>query len=113
MIPFDEEALAERVRFWWLEHAEFEIDGMLAKLMEYGTGDLHEIGRQLMEVGAAGDLDNPQQCYELGVLFYVVGKVQRALTAARLGLPASTDTWHDLAVYAKMVLAGRAGVMPS
>jgi hypothetical protein len=113
MTPFNEEATAEHVRHWWLGHAEYEIDGMLEKLMEYGTGDLHEIGRQLMEIGAAGDLDDPQTCYELGVLFYVVGKVQRALTAARLGAAASDDTWHDLAVYAKMVLAGRAGVMPS
>jgi hypothetical protein len=104
---------ADRIRHWWLSHAEDEIDGMLAKLVEYGTGDLHEIGKQIMVLGVGGDLDDSQQCFELGILFYVVGKVQRALTAAQRGTGASDDTWHDLAVYAKMVLAARHGVMPS
>jgi len=38
--------------------------------------------------------------------------LQRVITASHLQRDASNDTWHDIAVYAKMVLAQRAKVMP-
>ena len=98
---------------WWVGYATDEIDGMMEKLMEYGLGDLHEMGRQMVELGVAGDAYDPQLHYEYGIMFYALGKIQRVLSAAKVGKPASDDTWHDLGVYAKMVLAMRAGVMPS
>jgi len=114
-----------KLRKWWIQQATTEIDDMMEKLAEYGTGDLHEIGRQMMKVrgvdidqqiddlGSYGlELTNAQM-YELGVMFYALGKIQRVITAAQQGRTASTDTWHDLNIYSKMVLAGRAGVMPS
>jgi hypothetical protein len=95
---------------WWTDHAASEADGMIAKLDEYGTGDLHEIGERL---AALIDRDvTQQQAYELGVMFYLIGKMQRVITAAELQRDASDDTWHDIAVYAKMVLAARAKAMP-
>lgn len=101
-------------REWWIEHATTEVDGMLAKMDEYGAGDLYKIGETFMSMTwhghAAVDIDS-QRHYELGVLFYLVGKVQRLLSAAERGRPASDDTWHDIAVYAKMVLATRKGVL--
>lgn len=113
-----------KLRNWWIGYATDEIDAMMDKLAEYGTGDLHEIGRQMLkvrgvdideqihELGSYGlELTNAQM-YELGIMFYALGKIQRVITAAEQGRVASDDTWHDLAVYSKMVLAGRAGVMP-
>ena len=113
-----------KLRKWWIQQATTEIDDMMEKLAEYGTGDLHEIGRQMMKVrgvdidqqiddlGSYGlELTN-EQMYELGIMFYALGKIQRVITAAQQGRTASTDTWHDLNIYSKMVLAGRAGVMP-
>ena len=110
-----------KLRNWWIGQATSEIDGMLDKLAEYGTGDLHEIGRQMMKVRGV-DIDQQiddlglttvnAQMYELGIMFYALGKIQRVITAAEQGRIASDDTWHDLVVYSKMVLAGRAGVMP-
>lgn len=97
---------------WWVGYATDEIDAMMDKLMEYGLGDLHEMGRQMIELGVAGDPTDLQLQYEYGIMFYALGKIQRVLSAAKIGRPASDDTWHDLAVYAKMVLAMREGVMP-
>jgi hypothetical protein len=110
-----------KLRNWWIGYATSEIDAMMDKLAEYGTGDLHEIGRQMMKVRGV-DIDalidehgldqTNTQMYELGIMFYTLGKIQRVITAAEQGRVASDDTWHDLAVYSKMVLAGRAKVMP-
>lgn len=100
-----------RLDKWWREHAADESATMMTKLDEYGTGDLHEIGARL---AALAGWKNPtqQQTYELGVMFYLIGKLQRVITASHLQRDASNDTWHDIAVYAKMVLARRAKVMP-
>lgn len=100
-----------RLDKWWREHAAQESASMLVKLDEYGTGDLHEIGSRLAHL-AGWNNATKQQHYELGVLFYLIGKMQRAITAAELRRNASDDTWHDIAVYAKMVLASRAKAMP-
>ena len=113
-----------KLRKWWIAKATTEIDDMMDKLAEYGTGDLHEIGRQMMKVrgvdidaliderGSYGLEITNAQMYELGIMFYALGKIQRVITAAEQGRTASDDTWHDLNIYSKMVLAGRAGVMP-
>lgn len=101
---------ADKLRLWWHDTAKAEVNGMLPKLREYGSDDLRAIGQQIAAL-ADTDVDDTA-AYELGVLFYLIGKVQRAVSAAHAGRPASDDTWHDIVVYAKMVLAKRAGVMP-
>lgn len=100
-----------RLDKWWREHAADESKTMMKKLDEYGTGDLYEIGARLAQLAC---WKNPtrQQTYELGVMFYLIGKMQRVNTAAHHRRDASDDTWHDIAVYAKMVLANRAKAMP-
>ena len=100
-----------RLDKWWCEHAAAESKTMLAKLDEYGTGDLHEIGVRLAQFAKWED-PTELQAYEIGVMFYLIGKMQRIITAAHLQRDASDDTWHDIAVYAKMVLANRAKAMP-
>lgn len=96
----------DNLRTWWIERARDEIDAMLPKLAEYGTGDLHEIGRQMAHVSDRHVDD--QTAFEWGVMFYALGKIQRVLSAAQRGTVASDDTWHDLVIYAKMVQAARA-----
>jgi hypothetical protein len=39
---------------------------------------------------------------ELAVVAYCLGKISRALAAVGHGQTPSDDTWHDIAVYAKM-----------
>lgn len=96
----------DALRHWWVARAIEEIDAMLPKLAEYGTGDLHEIGRQMAHVSHR-EIDD-QTAFEWGVMFYALGKIQRVLSAAQRGTVASDDTWHDLVIYAKMVQATRA-----
>jgi hypothetical protein len=103
---------AQELHDWWLDHSTNEIDGMIEKLMEYGTGDLYEIGRTMLGFFDPVRMEDHALCYEIGVMFYVVGKINRVISAAHKSEQASDDTWHDLAVYSKMVLARRAGVMP-
>lgn len=100
-----------RLDKWWREHAATESEQMIRKLDEYGTGDLHEIGSRLAHLAGWRNATS-QQHYELGVMFYLIGKMQRVITATEQQRAASSDTWHDIAVYAKMVLAARAKAMP-
>jgi hypothetical protein len=39
---------------------------------------------------------------ELGVAFYALGKMARIMGAYADGLAPSDDSWHDLAIYARM-----------
>ena len=93
---------------WWLEHAASEAEQTVAKMEEYGSGDLVEIGRQLAKMQGRTVI-SPQEAMELGCMFYILGKVARITSAVERGDRPSSDTWFDLSVYAKMVLAVRAG----
>ena len=94
---------------WWITTASNDAEGMGAKMNEYGAGDLVEIGKAIQ--ASSPDLSGIDP-FEIGVYFYVIGKIARVTSAHRRGKPASTDTWHDLSIYAKMVEARRASVWP-
>lgn len=96
---------------WWRTHSKETCDGFTDKLAQYGSGDLYGIGRAMADI--YGDDIDDDTAFELGVLFYIVGKIERAKSAVKNGQAASDDTWHDIHVYAKMVLAHREGVWPS
>lgn len=94
---------------WWRERAEAEIGMVAAKAVEYGSADLVEIGRQLHQAGVR--LPNDMQPYdhdrdaylaELGIYFYVCGKLARWTSAVTEGRPVSTDTLLDIGVYVRM-----------
>lgn len=96
--------MAAALEDWWTEVTQREIQGVVPKAIEYSATDLEDIGRQLAsfagwtpEQMASGSL-----LTELGIAFYVVGKVGRVMGALREGRAPSDDTWHDIAVYTKM-----------
>lgn len=93
---------------WWLHHAGQEAVQTVEKMAEYGSGDLVEIGRQMAKM-AGRPVPGPAAAMELGCLFYLLGKIARVTSAVERGDRASDDTWFDIAVYAKMVQAARAG----
>jgi hypothetical protein len=97
---------------WWIDHATHEAHATAAKAAEYGTADLVEIGKAL---NAMAGNPNPDALYamETGVMFYALGKIHRIISSHQRHEPAKDDTWFDLAVYAKMVLAARAGAWPT
>ena len=99
------------LRNWWLDHAKVEADATIAKMEEYGSGDLVAIGRTFASM-AGRTLESDIEAMELGCTFYLLGKIARVTSAVERGDRASSDTWFDIAVYAKMVLAARQEAWP-
>ena len=93
---------------WWINNAESTARATAAKCTEYGSQDLYGIGQNVARL--AGREISRDAAFELGCLFYTLGKIERAMSAVQRGEQASDDTWFDLHVYANMVLAHRAGV---
>ncbi len=90
---------------WWVELAHNEAAKVVPKAVEYGATDLAEIGRQLEASGV--DLSNrpgsvEAHWAELGVYFYVIGKLARWTDAVANGRAVSDDTLHDIGVYIRM-----------
>lgn len=88
------------LRLWWLERASDEADKVIPKAVEYGSTDLVEIGKTLATT--MGRKVSDEEAAEIGVYFYVVGKLARWTDAVRDGRRPSDDTLYDLGVYAKM-----------
>jgi hypothetical protein len=100
-----------RLEEWWVESATKDAEETAAKLAEYGAADLVEIGHMLATVSGKNVSD--QMAFELGVLFYAYGKIWRIISSMQRGPLAKDDSWFDLHVYAKMVMARRSGAWPN
>ncbi len=105
--------MSQELHDWWIEHAEDEYGRTMPKADEYGGGDeapaedLVEIGRSLAKL--MGDTVSRDDWWyiELGIMFYITGKVARWKAAVRAGKTVSDDTLFDLGVYAKMAQRNR------
>lgn len=108
------------LRRWWYQAGADEIDGMLAKMIDYGGAeratDLTDLGRSLIEAGVREPADFTQvptvvpdaYLQELGAYFYIRGKFARWVAAIREGRPVADDTIHDMIIYLRMVQRIRA-----
>lgn len=94
--------LAGHLETWWLGKAQDEIQGVVPKAVEYSSTDLVDLGRQIAGLAGWGDECTDAHHAELGIAFYVAGKVGRIMGAIKEGRLPSDDTWHDIAVYTKM-----------
>ena len=94
---------------WWLDQATSEATATVAKMEEYGSRDLVDIGRKMCEMQHRTEQVTDVVAMEIGCMFYLLGKVARVTSAIERGETASYDTWFDISVYAKMVLAARQG----
>lgn len=92
-----EDPLPADWREWWRQQAETEIELIGPKVDTYGSDDLVEVGRAM----TSRKLSDGEYA-ELGVAFYVTGKMARIMAAIREGRDPGDDSWFDLAVYAKM-----------
>ena len=89
---------------WWLEETKFELDSVIPKAVEYGSADLKVIGFALSQmIGKPTNVTDD----ELGIAFYVLGKVARLIGGYADGRSPSSDTWHDIAIYTKMAQYAR------
>jgi len=99
-VPLDPE---QELRTWWFNKASAEADQTVAKAIEYGSDDLVEIGRQMATVlHLEGPYSTDAELAELGVYFYIIGKLARWTSAIRRGDRPSDDTLLDIGVYVRM-----------
>lgn len=94
-----------QLRDWWLEQTENEIMAVVPKAIEYGSADLDIIGYAMSKFARQSDFTTND---ELGIAFYILGKVARLVGAYSDGSRPSDDTWFDIAIYTKMAQRARA-----
>lgn len=97
----------EELAAWWREYAETEIEGVVPKAVEYGSGDLAAIGRDLAQFHGISEVISEQRATELGIFFYARGKLARWFDAILHERECSLDTLHDLGIYTKMAIRNR------
>lgn len=101
---------ADVLRDWWEQTARADLDACVPKMAEYGSDDLEDIGQELAAMMAnSGSTQGPDGT-EIGIYFYLRGKLSRWRSAIERGELCSDDTLHDIVVYAMMARANRAGV---
>jgi hypothetical protein len=101
---------------WWLEMAKNEIEPMTAKMVEYGGNgraeDLIQIGQTIALT--AGRKIGDEEATELGIYFYLIGKMARWTAAVVEGDRPSDDTLSDISIYTRMAQRARhAGGWPN
>lgn len=102
-------SLEQVIGEWWETKAHDEVQPLLAKMTEYGgvgrAEDLVAIGRQMAAL--QGREVDDAEATELGIFFYVTGKMGRWQTAVRDAFPVSDDTLLDIGVYVRMAQRAR------
>ena len=97
------------VAAWWTKTNAEDHRAFVPKFDEYGSEDLLAIGRNLADILGREVTDD--EANELGIYFYLYGKMARWTEAVKGGRPVSDDTLHDLTVYSMMARLNRAGGM--
>lgn len=91
---------------WWLDKAHKEIQRTVPKALEYGGKgaalDLVDIGRELGRLLGRPNMAEGE-AQELGIWFYLRGKISRWSAAIMEGRRVSEDTLFDIGVYVRMV----------
>ena len=93
--------LRKELTAWWRQAAESEIEMVVDKAVEYGATDLYEIGRILLMMKGEENF-TVARANEVGIFFYLYGKMARWHAAIEEGRPTNPDTILDIGVYARM-----------
>lgn len=97
---------------WWIDQAIEEADALAPKVGDYGSVDLVWIGRQ-MAANQGREVED-EEAAEIGIYWYILGKMGRWSSAVQEGRRPSSDTIYDLGVYCRMALRVRsAGGWPN
>lgn len=86
--------------------AESDIDKSMGKVRHYGANDLEHIGRVLAR--SQQRRVSAEEATELGILFYLSGKMARIEEAMVRGERPDDDSIFDLQYYAQMIRRVRA-----
>lgn len=98
--PDPHEAMRKELSDWWVKLANQEADKVVPKAVEYGALDLIQIGQDMAL--CFGRKISDEEAAELGVYFYLRGKLARWTDAVVTGRRVSDDTLHDIGVYVRM-----------
>lgn len=101
MGEMDAQLLADSIRDWWIERSRQEVESVAPKAIEYGATDLAEIGRTMGLILGRTNMSH-EEATEVGIYFYVLGKMARWTAAIREGRRVSDDTILDMGIYIKM-----------
>lgn len=93
---------------WWKNLAEDDAAAVVPKALEYGGYDFDIMGAAMMSLRGdhwveADAGERMKIAREMAVMFYILGKVARAMSAYGEGKLPSDDTLKDIAVYGMMV----------
>ena len=105
-----EERLDRQLRQWWQETVDDEVNSVVPKAIEYGATDLAEIGRAMASMAGLvkpSTVTENQFFTEVGIFFYLFGKVARWQAALKEGRVSSDDTLFDIGIYLKMAQRNR------
>lgn len=92
--------MASHLQDWWRKTTEEELESLMPKVVAYGSRDLEVMGDvMLMSYPNLRGVVAPE---ELAIGFYSLGKMARIMGAYADGHAPSFDSWHDLAIYARM-----------
>lgn len=101
--------LATELGTWWTLAASAEIDMVVKKAVEYGGNgaaiDLIQIGQDLATV--MGRKVTDEEATEIGIYFYLRGKLARWTAALVEGRRVSSDTLLDIGIYVRMAQRNR------
>lgn len=93
----------------WIANAVDDINQAIPKSREYGSAELRFLGELMdgmsavpMVPGAVDESRKAISAYEKAILFYLVGKVGRWISAAKRGEFVSDDTLLDITTYSMM-----------
>ena len=86
---------------WWRDNATDALNRTVPKIEEYGANDLTHIGQTMARL-IKWEI-NDKQAAELGIWFYLNGKIARALEALENERMPSDDTIFDIKIYATMI----------
>lgn len=92
---------------WWVETSKADAERTIPKAIEYGSADFDTMAQAMLALvgdkfGGADDAEKMRVGREMAVLFYLNGKIGRALGAYAKGVMPSDDTLFDIRVYAMM-----------
>lgn len=94
---------------WWLATAESDAAAFAPKFDEYGSDDLARIGYKMADL--MGREVDVEEANEIGIYFYLEGKLARWHEAIQQGRRVSDDTLLDGTTYFNMARLNRAGGM--
>lgn len=97
----------DSIRAAWVDIAYSDVAAFAPKAAEYGSRDLTEMGYSMARM--AGREVEDDEAYELGVYFYMLGKMGRWQAAVERGERVSDDTLLDMTTYSMMARLRRSG----